>query len=96
MGEVEDDVGSILTKLNVVARALVGVELGFGACTEVVRSDPERAASNSVNCVEALLFLLSGLTSPSAAVLGDLAIGKDRPRNLPLLATPSPQVKAVL
>lgn len=99
IGEVEDDVGSIFTKLKVVARALLGVEPGLGGldtCTEDVCWHSDRVGPNLVNCVEALLFLLSDLTSPFAAVLAELAIGKDRPRSFPLLATPSPQVKAVL
>ena len=97
IGDVIDDVGSMLTKLNVVVFALPEPEPG--AEDSVGRLSDASCASvrfgpNFVNCVEALRFLLAGLTSP--VTLLDLAIGNDKPRSLPLLATPRPQVNAVL
>lgn len=44
---------------------------------------------------EVLLFLV-GLASGSGSTFLDFAMGKDNPRNFPLLATPMFQVKAVL
>lgn len=44
---------------------------------------------------DVLLFLL-GLASGSGSTFLDFAMGKDNPRNFPLLATPMFQVKAVL
>lgn len=45
--------------------------------------------------LEVLLFLV-GLASGSGSTFLDFAMGKDNPRNFPLLATPMFQVKAVL
>lgn len=99
MGDVAAEVGSMLTKLNVVVLALLGVEPELEDPTvwsEEACCDSVRVGPSFVNCVGAPLFLPSDLTLLSPAVLFDLAIGKDNPRSFPLLATPRPQVKVVL
>lgn len=93
MGEVPE-APSIMTTSVVVASGpfkvgSVSVEGGFckGHC--------EGVGPDLFEGFEALLFLV-GLASGSGSTFLDFAMGKDNPRNFPLLATPMFQVKAVL
>jgi hypothetical protein len=74
---------------------VIGKDLG----NEALDTEPSFTASSLLGFdVELFRLLLAsisaGLTSLPSAFL--LAMGHDNPRNLPRLATPTPQVKVVL
>lgn len=95
-------VGSMqFTKSYVVELACAEVGAG-GLCScpllllPVLENDPTRARVEP--SFASLRGAVLGLSSPSslwAALLED-AIGRDNPRSLPLLATPTPHVNVVL
>ena len=96
------EVGSIqLTKSYVVGLALVEVGArGLGRCPlsllPVLEKDPTRERVEP--SFASLRGAVSGLSSESSlcAALLDDAMGRDNPRSLPLLATPTPHVSCVL
>lgn len=100
MGDVVgvEELGSMLTKLYVVGVAAQRAWVALGGlrswppCTE---SDALRVGPSLASLPGPLVFLSSSPSTVGATLL-DLAMGKDRPRSLPLLATPTPQVNWVL
>ena len=92
MGDGFDACCSAFTKLNIVVLlpALAGLlaRPDFGLWV----------ADWGVSWVEPKdrFLLLFGLVLVSCSAFLDLAMGKASPRNFPLLATPTPQVKVVL
>lgn len=94
IGEVVVEVGSMEMKLYLVVPASLTEVNGWlvGVCGE-----SRREGLCSVIWLAALLFLLGlGSGSELCSTFLDFAIGKDNPRNFPLLATPTFHVKAVL
>lgn len=93
MGEVPDALLIIATSGAVVPGPFEvdNVSVGGGFCNRHCDGfDPVLLEG-----LEVLLFLV-GLASGSGSTFLDFAMGKDNPRNFPLLATPMFQVKAVL
>ena len=102
MGEGEvvdaDELGSMLTKLYVVDVPLLPIVVALVGLRKRVpssESDALRVGPSFASFFEPLLFLSSS-SSMLCAALFDLGTGRERPRNLPLLATPTPHVNCVL